>query len=54
MPPISDMIHVAKIECSKREPGVRTASKLARAVEVSVAVLFRRRRWSRQPSATGS
>jgi transcriptional regulator with XRE-family HTH domain len=32
--------HVAKIERSEREPGVRTISKLARTLEVSAAELF--------------
>lgn len=32
--------HVAKIERGEREPGVRTVSKLARALEVSAAELF--------------
>lgn len=34
------MSHVAKIERSEREPGVRTVSKLARALGVSAAELF--------------
>jgi XRE family transcriptional regulator, regulator of sulfur utilization len=33
--------HVAKIERSEREPGVRTVAKLARALEVSAGELFR-------------
>ena len=32
--------HVAKIERSEREPGVRTVSKLAIALEVSASELF--------------
>ena len=32
--------HVAKIERSEREPGVRTVSKLAKALKVSAAELF--------------
>jgi transcriptional regulator with XRE-family HTH domain len=32
--------HVAKIERGEREPGVRTVSKLAIALEVSAAELF--------------
>ncbi len=32
--------HVAKIERSEREPGIRTVSKLAKALEVSAAELF--------------
>jgi transcriptional regulator with XRE-family HTH domain len=32
--------HVAKIERGEREPGVRTVSKLATALEVSAAELF--------------
>ncbi len=35
-----NMTHVAKIERSEREPGVRTVSKLARALGVSAAELF--------------
>jgi DNA-binding XRE family transcriptional regulator len=35
-----NMTHVAKIERSEREPGVRTISKLARALEVSASELF--------------
>lgn len=35
-----NMTHVAKIERSEREPGVRTVAKLARALEVSAADLF--------------
>jgi transcriptional regulator with XRE-family HTH domain len=35
-----NMTHVAKIERSEREPGVRTVSKLALALHVSVADLF--------------
>jgi len=35
-----NMTHVAKIERSEREPGVRTVSKLAKALEVSAAELF--------------
>jgi transcriptional regulator with XRE-family HTH domain len=35
-----NMSHVAKIERSEREPGVRTVSKLARALEISAAELF--------------
>jgi transcriptional regulator with XRE-family HTH domain len=35
-----NMTHVAKIERSEREPGVRTVSKLARALEVSASELF--------------
>jgi transcriptional regulator with XRE-family HTH domain len=34
------MSHVAKIERSEREPGVRTVSKLARALGVSASELF--------------
>jgi transcriptional regulator with XRE-family HTH domain len=32
--------HVAKIERQEREPGVRTVSKLARALKVSASELF--------------
>jgi transcriptional regulator with XRE-family HTH domain len=32
--------HVAKIERSEREPGVRAVSKLAKALEVSASELF--------------
>jgi transcriptional regulator with XRE-family HTH domain len=32
--------HVAKIERSEREPGIRAVSKLAKALEVSAAELF--------------
>jgi XRE family transcriptional regulator, regulator of sulfur utilization len=35
-----NMTHVAKIERSEREPGVRTISKLAKALCVSTADLF--------------
>jgi transcriptional regulator with XRE-family HTH domain len=35
-----NMTHVAKIERSEREPGVRTISKLAVALNVSAADLF--------------
>ncbi|MGD1058495.1 MAG: helix-turn-helix transcriptional regulator [Solirubrobacteraceae bacterium] len=35
-----NMTHVAKIERSEREPGVRTISKLARALGVSASELF--------------
>lgn len=35
-----NMTHVSKIERSEREPGVRTISKLAVALRVSVADLF--------------
>jgi transcriptional regulator with XRE-family HTH domain len=35
-----NMTHVAKIERSEREPGVRTVSKLSRALRVSAADLF--------------
>jgi transcriptional regulator with XRE-family HTH domain len=35
-----NMTHVAKIERSEREPGVRTVAKLALALHVSVADLF--------------
>lgn len=35
-----NMTHVAKIERSEREPGVRTVSKLATALEVSASQLF--------------
>jgi transcriptional regulator with XRE-family HTH domain len=35
-----NMTHVAKIERSEREPGVRTVSKLAIALRVSAADLF--------------
>ena len=34
------MTHVAKIERSEREPGVRTVSELATALGVSAAELF--------------
>lgn len=34
------MTHVAKIERSEREPGVRTVAKLALALHVSIADLF--------------
>jgi transcriptional regulator with XRE-family HTH domain len=35
-----NMTHVAKIERSEREPGVRTVSKLATALGVSASELF--------------
>jgi transcriptional regulator with XRE-family HTH domain len=35
-----NVTHLAKIERSEREPGVRTVSKLANALEVSAAELF--------------
>jgi len=35
-----NMTHVAKIERSEREPGVRTVSKLARALGVAASELF--------------
>ncbi len=35
-----NMTHVAKIERSEREPGVRTVAKLAIALQVSTAELF--------------
>jgi transcriptional regulator with XRE-family HTH domain len=35
-----NMTHVAKIERTEREPGVRTISKLAIALEISAADLF--------------
>jgi transcriptional regulator with XRE-family HTH domain len=35
-----NMTHVAKIERSEREPGVRSVSKLARALGVSAEELF--------------
>lgn len=35
-----NMTHVAKIERSEREPGVRTISKLAVALQISTADLF--------------
>lgn len=35
-----NMTHVAKMERSEREPGVRTVSKLAIALQVSAAELF--------------
>ncbi len=35
-----NMTHVSKIERSEREPGVRTVSKLARALGVSAVDLF--------------
>jgi transcriptional regulator with XRE-family HTH domain len=35
-----NMTHVAKIERSEREPGVRTVSKLARALGVPASELF--------------
>jgi transcriptional regulator with XRE-family HTH domain len=35
-----NVTHVAKIERSEREPGIRTVSKLAKALEVSAAELF--------------
>jgi transcriptional regulator with XRE-family HTH domain len=35
-----NVTHVAKIERREREPGVRTVSKLANALEVSAAELF--------------
>jgi transcriptional regulator with XRE-family HTH domain len=35
-----NMTHVAKIERTEREPGVRTISKLAVALDVSAADLF--------------
>jgi transcriptional regulator with XRE-family HTH domain len=36
-----NMTHVAKIERSEREPGVRTVAKLASALQVSTAELFK-------------
>lgn len=35
-----NMTHVARIERSEREPGVRTVSKLAKGLGISAAVLF--------------
>lgn len=35
-----NMTHVAKIERSEREPGVRTVAKLAKALQVSASELF--------------
>jgi transcriptional regulator with XRE-family HTH domain len=35
-----NMTHLAKIERGEREPGVRTVSKLAKALGVSAAELF--------------
>jgi transcriptional regulator with XRE-family HTH domain len=35
-----NVTHIAKIERSEREPGIRTVSKLAKAPEVSAAELF--------------
>jgi transcriptional regulator with XRE-family HTH domain len=35
-----NVTHIAKIERSEREPGIRTVSKLAKALEVSAADLF--------------
>jgi len=35
-----NMTHVAKIERSEREPGVRTVAKLAKALQVSAGELF--------------
>jgi transcriptional regulator with XRE-family HTH domain len=35
-----NMTHVAKIERSEREPGVRTVAKLAKALEVRAGELF--------------
>jgi transcriptional regulator with XRE-family HTH domain len=35
-----NMTHVAKIERSEREPGVRTVAKLATALQVSAGELF--------------
>jgi transcriptional regulator with XRE-family HTH domain len=35
-----NMTHVAKIERSEREPGVRTVSKLTKALGISTAELF--------------
>jgi transcriptional regulator with XRE-family HTH domain len=35
-----NMTHVAKIERSEREPGVRTIVKLAKALQVSAGELF--------------
>jgi transcriptional regulator with XRE-family HTH domain len=35
-----NMTHVARIERSEREPGVRTIAKLAKALGTSAAVLF--------------
>lgn len=35
-----NMTHVAKIERSEREPGVRTVSKLATTLEISADELF--------------
>jgi len=35
-----NMTHVAKIERSEREPGVRTVAKLAKTLGVSAAELF--------------
>ena len=35
-----NMTHVARIERSEREPGVRTVSKLCRGLDVRASVLF--------------
>ena len=35
-----NMTHVARIERSEREPGVRTVAKLARGLDVRASVLF--------------
>jgi XRE family transcriptional regulator, regulator of sulfur utilization len=35
-----NMTHVARIERSEREPGIRTVSKLCRGLDISAAVLF--------------
>lgn len=35
-----NMTHVAKIERSEREPGIRTVAKLTKALHVSAADLF--------------
>ncbi len=35
-----NMTHVAKIERSEREPGVRTVAKLAKALQISAGELF--------------
>ena len=45
-----NMTHVAKIERSEREPGVRTVAKLAKALDVSAAELFDGIDGRRQPN----
>lgn len=49
-----NMTHVAKIERSEREPGVRTVSKLAQALGVSASELFEGIDRRDEPTNSGS